>query len=52
MRSKKTPCEREPFLLLHGLQHDTMFSILIASSGALLTGMMWSMVMSLPSYPQ
>ena len=38
--SKKTPCEREPFLLLHGLQHETMLSILIASSGALLTGMM------------
>ncbi len=52
MLSKKTPCEREPLRLLHGLQHETIFEISIASSGALLTGMMWSMVMSLPSYPQ
>jgi hypothetical protein len=40
MRSKKTPCEREPFLLLHGLQQLTMLDISIANSGALLTGMM------------
>jgi hypothetical protein len=40
MLSKKTPCERLPFLLLHGLQQETMFSIVMANSGALLTGMM------------
>jgi hypothetical protein len=40
MVSKKTPCERLPFLLLHGLQHETILDISIANSGALLTGMM------------
>jgi hypothetical protein len=40
MRSKKTPCEREPLLELHGLQAVTMFSISIANSGATLIGMM------------
>jgi hypothetical protein len=40
MLSKKTPCERDPLRLLHGLQHETMFSIVMANSGALLTGMM------------
>ena len=40
LRSKKTPCEREPLLELHGLQQLTMLLISMANSGALLTGMM------------
>jgi hypothetical protein len=38
--AKKTPAERDPFELLHRLQQATMFSMFIAWSGALDTGMM------------
>ena len=38
--AKKTPAEREPFDELHLLHAATMFSMFIAWSGALDTGMM------------
>jgi len=42
--AKKTPAERDPLLELQRLQQATMFSMFIAWSGALDTGMMWSTV--------
>jgi hypothetical protein len=44
--AKKTPAEREPLELLHLLHAATQFSGLSARSGALLTGMMWSIVVA------
>jgi hypothetical protein len=38
--AKKEPAEREPFDELQRLQQATMFSMFIAWSGALLTGIM------------
>jgi hypothetical protein len=44
--AKKTPAERDPFDELHRLHALMQFSGLRARSGALLTGIMWSIVVA------